>query len=165
MIISLIAAVAENNVIGKNNKLPWYLPEDLKYFKRITDGHHVIMGRGTYESLGNALSGRTNIIITRQKDYDAPQCIIVGDLKSAFTYAEEHDEAEVFVLGGGDVFSQALSWADKIYITRIFHSFPGDTFFPEFSSAEWILISEERHDADTRNKYSFAFQVYEYIKR
>ncbi len=161
MIISLIAAVAENNVIGKNNKLPWYLPEDLKYFKKITYGHHVIMGRGTYESLGKPLSGRTNIIITRQKDYEVPQCIIAGDLKSAYIYAEKYGESEVFVLGGGNVFSQALSTADKMYITRIFHSFQGDTFFPEFSLAEWKLVSEKRYDADERNKFPHSFQVYE----
>lgn len=161
MIISLIVAVSQNNVIGKDNKLPWYLPEDWKYFKRVTSGHHIIMGRATYESLGKPLPGRTNIVVTRQQTYDAPGCIIVGDIKAGFEYARSHGEAECFVIGGADIFRQSLVWADRIYLTRVMHDFDGDTIFPELNHDDWKMIKEERHLPDEKNRYPFSFQVYE----
>jgi dihydrofolate reductase len=161
MIISLILAVSQNNVIGKDNKLPWYLPDDWKYFKRLTIGHHIIMGRATYESLGKPLPGRQNIIITRQENYEAPGCIIVGDLKSAFEFAKDKNETEAFVIGGGDIFRQSLVWADKIYLTRVFHNFEGDTYFSDLNKDDWQMVSEERHLPDEKNRYAYAFQLYE----
>lgn len=161
MMISLIVAVAENNVIGKDNKLPWYLPADLKYFKQTTAGHPVIMGRGTFESLGKPLPGRTNIIITRQQQYKADGCIITGNLEAAITHARETGTDEAFILGGGDIFRQSMFWAQRIYLTRIFHNFEGDTFFPELNAVDWKLISEKLQSPDEKNKYPFAFQVFE----
>ena len=161
MIISFIVAVSQNNVIGKEGNLPWHLPADMKYFKQLTLSHHIIMGRGTFEGLGKALKGRTNIVVTRQPDYNAPDCVVVGDLKSAFEYTREHNETECFVIGGGDVFRQSLIWADKIYLTKVFHNFDGDTFFPDLNEDDWKMVSEERHLPDEKNRYAFAFQVYE----
>jgi len=161
MIISIIVAASQNNVIGKENKLPWHLPADMQYFKATTIGHHIIMGRSTWETLGKPLPGRTNIIVTRQEHYKADGCIIVANLKSAFTYAREHGETECFIIGGGDVFRQSLVWADKIYLTTIFHNFDGDTFFLQLNPDDWLLISEQRHLPDQKNRYAYAFKVYE----
>ena len=114
MMISLIVAVAENNVIGKDNKLPWHLPADLKYFKQTTAGHPVIMGRGTFESLGKPLPGRTNIIITRQQHYKADGCIITDSLETAIAFARETGTDEAFILGGGDIFRQCYCWSWRL---------------------------------------------------
>lgn len=160
MTISIIVAVSQNNVIGKENKLPWHLPADLKYFKRITMGHHIIMGRATFETLGRALPGRTNMVVTRQELYEADGCIVSGDLRSAIDYCKERGETECFVIGGGDIIRQALIWADKIYMTRIFHEFDGDTYFPDLNEDDWKLVSEEKHLPDEKNRYPFAFRVY-----
>src|ERR1044071_6793485 len=103
MIISILVAVSQNHVIGKDNKLPWHLPADLKYFKQTTIGHHIIMGRATYESIGRALPGRSNIVVTRQEDYEAAGCIVVSDIKKAFDYCRNQNETECFVIGGGDI--------------------------------------------------------------
>ena len=161
MMISLIVAVAENNVIGKDNKLPWHLPADLKYFKQTSAGHPVIMGRGTFESLGKPLPGRTNIIITRQQHYKADGCIITDSLETAIAFARETGTDEAFILGGGDIFRQSMFLAHRIYLTRIFHNFEGDTFFPELNAVDWKLISEKLQSPDEKNKYSFSFQVFE----
>jgi len=165
MIISILVAVSQNNVIGNDNKLPWHLPADMKYFKQLTLGHPIIMGRSTHESLGKALPGRTNIVITRQDDYEALGCVVVGDLHSAFDVAKKEEPIECFVIGGGDIIRQTLLWADKIYITRIFHNFEGDTFFPQLNKDDWNLLSEERHLPDEKNRYAYAFQVYEQSKK
>ncbi len=160
MIISIIVAVSQNNVLGKDNKLPWYLPADMKYFKQITLGHPVIMGRSTYEALGAPLPGRLNIIITRQEDFLAPGSIIVNNLKAAFDAARNEKDEEIFVIGGGDIIRQTLVWADRIYLTRIFEDFDGDTFFPQLNEDDWKLVSEERHQSDEKNRYEYAFRVY-----
>jgi len=165
MIISIVVAVSQNNVIGNDGKLPWNLPADLKYFKNLTMGHPIIMGRSTYESIGRALPGRTNIVITRQEDYEAPGCVVVGDLNSAFEVAKKEEPSECFVIGGGDIIRQTLVWADKIYVTRIFHNFEGDTSLPQLSKDDWNLISEERHLPDEKNRYAYAFQIYELSKK
>jgi len=165
MMISIVVAVSQNNVIGNDNKLPWHLPADFKYFKKLTTGHPIIMGRSTYESIGKALPGRTNIIVTRQKDYPADGCIVVSDLKAAFDVAAKENPEEIFVIGGGEIIRQSLVWADKIYITRIFHNFDGDTFFPQLSDDDWKLTSEERHLPDQKNRYAYAFQVYEFARK
>lgn len=161
MIISLIVAAAENNVIGKEGKLPWHLPADMKYFKQTTAGHVVIMGRGTFESLGKALPGRTNIVITRQEQFTAAGCVVVGNLKVAIDHATAEGEQEAFIIGGGDIFLQSILWADRIYLTRIFHSFEGDTFFPVLNEEDWRMVNEQPHHPDEKNKYPFAFQIFE----
>jgi dihydrofolate reductase len=161
MTISIIVAVSQNNVIGKENKLPWHLPADLKYFRKITLGHHIIMGRTTFETIGRELPGRTNVIVTRQEYYAAEGCVVAGDLRSAIDYCRDQGETECFIIGGGDIIRQALVWADKIYMTRIFHQFEGDTFFPDLNEDDWKLLSEERHMPDEKNHYSFAFRVYQ----
>ena len=132
IIISIIAAMAENRVIGKDNKMPWDLPSDRRRFHAITRGHPVIMGRKTFESIGRPLSGRTNIVLTRQRDYSAQGCVIAHNLKSAFSACTGTDEA--FICGGEDIFRQTIALADRIYLTVIHCSIVGDAFFPEIPS-------------------------------
>ncbi|MFI5135388.1 MAG: dihydrofolate reductase [Chitinophagales bacterium] len=160
MIISILVAVSQNNVIGRENKIPWHLPADMKYFKQLTMNHHIIMGRATYESIGRPLPGRVNVVVTRQENYSAPDCVVVSDIRSAFDYCIQHGETECFVIGGGDIIRQSLVWADKVYMTAIFHDFEGDTFFPELNPDDWKLVSEERHLPDEKNHYAFAFRIY-----
>ncbi len=164
MIISIVAAASQNDVLGKDNKLPWHLPADMKYFKQLTMGYPVIMGRSTYEALGKALPGRTNIVITRQDNYIAPGCIVVGNVRSAIDAAKKEHQEECFVIGGGDIIRQTLVWADKIYLTRIFHDFDGDTFFPAINKDDWKLVSEEHHLPDEKNRFAYAFQLFELAK-
>jgi dihydrofolate reductase len=161
MTISLIVAASQNDVIGKDNQLPWHLPADMKYLKNVTLGHHVIMGRKTFDALGKPLPGRTNIIITRQEDFTADGCIVVNDIHHAIDYAKAHDETECFIIGGGDIFIQSLIWADRIYLTRVMHKFEGDTFFPQLAEGDWNEVKVERHLNDEKNKYPYAFMVYD----
>jgi dihydrofolate reductase len=161
MTISIIVAVSQNNVIGINNKLPWHLPADMKYFKQTTIGHAVIMGRATYDALGKPLPDRTNIVVTRQENFLADGCIVVNDLKTAFEEAEKTGDAECFVIGGADIIRQAIVWADKVYITRIFHDYEGDTFLNPLNEDDWKLTSEERHLSDEKNRVAYAFQIFE----
>ena len=137
--LSLLVAMSKNLVIGKNNRLPWHLPEDLKHFKALTMGHPIIMGRKTYESIGKVLPGRTNIIITRQKNYVIPSAIVVDSIQSAFAAGLEENSAknEAFVIGGEEIFHQALTFSQRIYLPEIQKTFDGDTFFPALNSQEW----------------------------
>ena len=168
MIISLIAAVAENNVIGKDNNLPWHLPTDMKYFRDTTMGHCVIMGRKNYDSIPlkyRPLDGRTNIVVTRQKDFKAEGCIVVNSVEEALKQAAlvpplGGREAEVFIIGGADIYKQTIDIADKIYYTKIHHTFEGDAFFPEIDSVKWKLIDKKDAAADVKNKFPFSFCVY-----
>jgi len=158
--ISMIVAVAENDVIGKDNDLVWHLPADMKYFKEKTTGHCIITGRKNYESIPEKfrpLSNRTNIIITRQKDYSAPGAIVVGSIEAALEKARELESTEIFIIGGADIFKQTMALTDKIYLTRIHHSFEGDTFFPKLNPASWKEIGRVDHQADEKNKYDFSF--------
>jgi len=164
MIISILVAVSQNRVIGKENKIPWHLPADLKYFKQLTMNHHIIMGRATYESIGRPLPGRTNVVITRQEDYSAQGCVIMSDIRAAFEYCRQRGETECFIIGGGDIIRQTLVWADKVYMTLVFHDFEGDTFLPELNSDDWKMMSEDRHLPDEKNHYAYAFRVYELAK-
>jgi dihydrofolate reductase len=167
MIISLIVAVAENNVIGKNNALPWYLPTDVKYFRDTTMGHCVIMGRRNYDSIPlkyRPLDGRTNIVVTHQKDFKAENCIVVNSIEDALKECRMKNETEAFVIGGADIYKQTISIADKIHYTKIHYSFDGDAFFPEIDLAKWKLISKKEVAADEKNKFPFSFCVYEKIK-
>ncbi len=161
MIVSIIVAVAQNDVIGKENQLPWHLPADMKYFRKTTSGHCIIMGRKTFEALGKPLPNRTNIIITRQEDFAVDGCIVVNQLQHAIDYARDNGESECFIIGGGDIFIQALIWTDRIYLTRIHQSFEGDTFFQSLVSTDWKEISSHKHAPDEKNKYPYTFLVYE----
>lgn len=146
MQISIIAAVSANGVIGSDNDMPWHIPEDLRRFKEITSGHHVIMGRNTYESIGKPLPNRTNIIITRNKDYKADGCIVVHTLQEALGYSRDKKEKEVFIIGGGQIYDQTIQMANKIYLTRIQEVVKGDTYFPfiDFEKT-WTIENLEAH--------------------
>jgi dihydrofolate reductase len=164
MIISLIAAVAENNVIGKDNNLPWHLPTDMKYFRDTTMGHCVIMGRKNYDSIPlkyRPLDGRTNIVVTRQKDFIAEDCVVVNSMERALEVAREENEIEVFIIGGADIYKQTIGIADKVYYTKIHHTFDGDAFFPPVDERKWKLISKKDVAADAKNKFPFSFCVYQ----
>ncbi len=159
MTVSIIVAVSENNVIGKDNKLIWHLPADLKLFKTLTMGHHMIMGRKTYESIGKALPGRTSIVVTHQPSYTAEGCIVVNSLQDAF--AKASGDTEVFIIGGDGIFKQSLNFANKIYLTKIYHSFEGDTFFPELNEKEWEMKECNDFQPDEKNAYPYSFCVLE----
>lgn len=162
MTISLVVAAADNNAIGKDNKLLWCLPNDMKFFKNVTWGMVVIMGRKTLESLGRPLKGRRNIVITRQNDFKIDEGVVVKDLNEALDAAKEMDVKEVMVIGGGEIYRQFLPLANKIYITRV-HAKPedADTFFPEFSEKEWKLVSRKDYEADVKHEYAYSFQLWE----
>lgn len=158
MIVSLIAAAAENNVIGRDNQLIWKLPADMKFFKNKTLGHHIIMGRKTFESTG-VLPSRTSIVISRNQDLKLPEgCILATSIEDALSKVKNDDEA--FIIGGAEIYRQSLAVADKIYLTRIYHTFTGDAFFPEVDESKWELISKTDHQPDERNLYSFSFFEY-----
>lgn len=163
MLISAITAVSQNNVIGLNNDLPWHLPADMKFFKNTTMGHAVVMGRKTYESFGKALPGRTNIVITHQKGYTLPDATIVYSLEEAIEKAKAIEQQEIFILGGAQIFQQSIPLLNRIYLTRIYHNFDGDTFFPTINPEEWKLIKIEPHDSDEKNQYEYAFQTWEKV--
>jgi len=166
MKISLIVAVAENNVIGKDNTLIWHLPADMKYFKEKTTGHCIITGRKNYESIPEKfrpLPNRTNIVITRQHNYHAPGAIVVSSINLAIEKAKQTGDEEIFIIGGAEIFKQSLHIADKIYLTKIYHSFEGDVYFPEILTAEWIQTDCVKGIVDEKNKYKHDFIIYEKI--
>ena len=157
--ITIIAAVANNNALGKDNKLIWHLPADLKRFKKVTSGHCVIMGRKTFESLGKPLPNRTNIIITRNTDYKADDCLITNSLNEAIELAKKEDN-NPFILGGAEIYKQSLKFADKLDLTFVHHTFEADAFFPEIDLTIWEQESREDFKADEKNKYDFSFVTY-----
>lgn len=154
---SLIVAMSENRVIGRNGRLPWHLPADLARFRRLTIGHPLVMGRRTFEALGRVLPGRTSIVVTRQADYAAADVLVAGSLPDALQKAGE--ATEVFVIGGEQIYRCALPWADRIYLTLVHAQLQGDAFFPELRDDEWQLTEEQRFSADARNPYDFSFRV------
>lgn len=158
-LISAIVAAAENNVIGKDNRLLWHLPNDLKFFKQTTLGHTVIMGRKTYESVGKPLPRRRNIVVTRQRDYTVDGAEITHSIQEALDWCTGEDE--VFVVGGAAIYTQALPFTERVYLTRVHTSLAGDTFFPDLDSEEWRLVSREDHPADDRHAFDYSFLVYE----
>jgi dihydrofolate reductase len=158
MRISIIVAFDKNRLIGSNNALPWHLPADLQHFKKLTMGHHMIMGRKTFESIGKALPGRTSVIITSNPLWAAPGCISAPDLPMALEACE--DAPEVFLIGGARVFSEGLRYADRLFITLIDHSFEGDTWFPEIDAAVWKEVNREHHQKDERNPWDYTFIEY-----
>jgi len=161
MIISCIVAKTKNNVIGKNNTMPWHISDDLKYFKKTTSGHTIILGKNNFESIGRALPNRTNIILTRNQSFKCSGCIIMDSIEKALKYAYETGEDEVFIIGGGQIYDQTTVYWDKLYITEIDTELEGDVFFPSIDKSEWKLISEECHQKSEKNEYDFCFKVYE----
>lgn len=159
--LSLIVAVTDNGVIGNKGAIPWSMPADMAHFKQTTMGHSVIMGRKTYESIGRALPGRYNIVITRQKDYQATRgCVVVHSLAEALSLPEVKADPEPFVIGGSEIYNQALPLADRIYLTRIRTKMEGDTIF-KFDQSRWQEVSRQEHQADNQNKYAYDFTVLE----
>lgn len=159
--LTIIAAIANNNALGKDNDLIWYLPADLIRFKKTTTGHHIIMGRNTFESIGKPLPNRTTVIISRNKDYTAEGCIVVNSLKEALKVAV-NDESP-FIIGGGQVYKEAITLADKLDITEVHHSFDADVYFPEIDLNVWEENSRTFFERDQKNKYDYSFVSY--IKR
>lgn len=157
MILSIIAAMGRNRAIGFKNTLPWRLPADLQRFKQLTLGHHIIMGRKTYESIGRPLPGRTSIIITRQPDFQAEGCLIAHSLDEAIDLAKSRDEQEAFIIGGAEIYAQALSSADRMYLTLVEAEPEADAFFPAFDENLWEKILEESIAEDERNQYALIF--------
>ncbi len=150
----------KNRVIGKDNDLPWRLPADLAYFKKVTMGHPIVMGRKTYESIGRPLPGRENIIITRNQNYSAEGCTVLHSLDDVKKVIDDSTK-EVFIIGGAEIFKEAFPIADKLYITHIDEAFEGDTYFPAFSDQEWKEVSREKGVKDEKNPYDYYFSVYE----
>lgn len=163
MLISQIVAVANNQVIGKDNDLIWRLPADLKHFKNITMGHCMLMGRKNYESIGRPLPGRTTIIVTRNPKYTAEGCHTVTSIEEGIVLAQSLHETELMIIGGGQIYEQSLKDTAKVYYTTVHETFDGDTFYPKLPVNEWDLISEEKHIADEKNKHDFTFKVFERI--
>ena len=157
--ISLIAAIGRNRVIGHNNTLPWRLPADMRHFRRVTMGKPVLMGRKTFESLGKPLAGRTNIIITRDTTYAVSDCRVVHSLAEGLTTASRHDE--ILVLGGADIFAQFLPHATRLYLTYVHADFEGDAFFPPFDDADWVETERSELLADTENPHACSFLTLE----
>jgi dihydrofolate reductase len=156
--IIMIAAVAENNALGKNNDLLWHLPNDFKRFKEITSGHHIIMGRKTFESFPKPLPNRTHVIISRQKDFSKEGCIVVQDLENALAVCPKNED--VFIIGGGEIYKQFLPFADQLDITRVHNSFDADVYFPEIDSQIWQLSSETFHQKDEKHLFDYSFQTF-----
>jgi dihydrofolate reductase len=166
MIISHIAAMAKNRVIGKDNDLPWRLPDDMKFFMQTTKGHHVIMGRKNYDSLHDKfkpLPHRTNIVVTRQKKFEAPGCIVVHAVEEAINIARKNSEQEAFVIGGAEIYKLTLPVTNRIYLTEIQAPVEGDTFYPELNKKEWKEVSRTHHTADDRHAFAFDFVIYDRV--
>jgi dihydrofolate reductase len=164
MAVSLIVAVSSNGVIGRDGDLPWYLPADLKHFKRTTMGHHLIIGRRTWDELGKPLPGRTMVVVTRSRRFTPEGAQVVRSVEQALELAAEDDEP--FIGGGSQIYHIALArdLVDRIYLTRIHAEVEGDTFFPNFKLDEWELLSEEHNEADEKNEFAYSFMVYERIR-
>jgi dihydrofolate reductase len=159
LIVSAIVAAAKNRVIGHNNQIPWYLSADLKYFRKTTTGHHVIMGRKSFESIGRPLPNRTNIVISRDPFFLASGCLVAHSLGEALAIAAKNGETEAFVIGGGDIYRQSMHLLDKIYLTEVKADVPGDVFFPVFDEGEWAEVFCEEHSADEKNDHDYTFRV------
>ena len=166
MTLSFIVAVSDNNAIGRNNQLPWHLPEDLKFFKRTTLGKPVVMGRKSYESLGKPLPGRLNVVLSRQNNMELPEGVLLfNNIEDAVAAMAKTDNEEVFIIGGGKVFEQSMQLVDRMYITRVHGTIPdADVFFPNIDHTHWKLVWEEHHEKDEKHQYAYTFQRYERIE-
>lgn len=158
--IHLLVAKSDNNVIGQDNQLIWHLPNDLKHFKEITTAHPIIMGRKTFESIGRILPNRTNIIITRNRNYSIENAKVAHSLNEALELAKEIDE-NIFIIGGGKIYEQAIDFADILEVTEVHENFEGDTYFPEIDLNVWKEISRIKHHKDEKNKFDYSFVRYE----
>lgn len=156
--ITIIAAAAENNALGKDNQLVWHLPNDFKRFKEITSGHYIIMGRKTFESFPKPLPNRTHIIITRQKNYKVENCIVVNSIEKAIEACPK-DET-IFIIGGAEIYNQSINLADKIELTRVHANFEADAYFPEINLNQWKLVFEDYHSKDEKHNFDFTFQTF-----
>lgn len=162
MTLSIIAALATNDVIGRDNRLPWHMPADLKRFKQLTTGHHVLMGRKTFDEIRTPLPGRINVVITRNPGFAADGILVASSVDEAVTMAEASHDDEIFVIGGAEIIAQTLHRADRMYLTRIHGEPEGDTFFPEFDEVnEWRLVEREDFEPDARHEYAWSFLTYE----
>nr|AIA12510.1 Dihydrofolate reductase [uncultured bacterium] len=159
MIISFLVAMDEKRGIGKAGGLPWRLSSDLKRFRELTMGHHIIVGRKTFESIGKPLPGRQMIIVTRNESISFEGCFIAHSVSDAISLARERGESELFVCGGAEIYAQMLGAADRMYLTLVHADCDADTFFPEWDRDEWIEVESEHHAADEKNQYSFTFKV------
>ncbi|MDN3203526.1 dihydrofolate reductase [Algoriphagus sediminis] len=158
MKISLIAAVAKNGVIGKNNELLWRLPDDFKRFKKLTEGHHILMGRKTFESLGRILPNRTHLVVTRNKDFKMPEGHhVFHSIQDAFIFALKQDLKKLYVIGGGEIYKESIDVADQLELTLVDAEPDGDAFFPEWNEESWEETFREFHPADDRHDHSFTF--------
>jgi dihydrofolate reductase len=164
MVISLIAALTKNRVIGRDNDLPWHLPDDMKYFMQTTKTHHVVMGRKNYESLPEKfrpLPNRINLVVTRQTNYPAPHCVVIHNLEEAIAIAKQAGEKELFIIGGAEIYLLGMKYAQRLYLTEIDATLDGDTYFPSYHTADWKEISRQHHAKDERHAHAFDFVVYE----
>lgn len=159
MIIALIVAMDENGGIGKDNQLPWHLPSDLKRFKRLTMGHYLIMGRKTYETIGKSLPGREMIIVTRQSDYTCSDCKVVNSLDAGIQLAKDNHEKEAFIIGGGEIFGQAINMADKIYLTTVHAQVEADVYFPHLNLDKWEIFEQEEIIQEEGDDYQSDFTM------
>lgn len=159
MIVTMVVAIAENHAIGKNNQLLWHLPKDLKHFKQITNGHTIIMGRKTFDSMGKPLPNRRNIVITRNQELELAGAEVVGSVEEALALCAPSEE--VFIIGGGEIYKMAMPFTEKIYLTVVHHPFDGDAYFPEIDSGVWTETASEHHEADDKHQYSFTFSTLE----
>lgn len=156
--IIMIAAVAENNALGKNNELVWHLPNDFKRFKSLTTNHHIIMGRKTFESFPKPLPNRIHIVITRQSDYNPEGCIVVDSIEKAIALCPENEDS--YIIGGGEIYNLGLPFTDIIEITKVHHTFDADTFFPKIKENEWQLVETEENFKDEKHLYDYTYETY-----
>ena len=156
--ITMIAAAAENNALGKDQDLVWHLPDDFKRFKKLTTGHHIIMGRKTFETFPKPLPNRTHIIITRKDNYLKKDATVVSSLEKALEFAKNDEQP--FIIGGGEIYKLGMEVADKIELTRVHGTFDADTFFPEIDEEKWKLVAEEFHSKDEKHDYAFTYLTY-----
>lgn len=156
--ITIIAAVAKNNALGKNNDLLWHLPNDFKRFKELTSGHYIIMGRKTFESFPKPLPNRTHVVISRQKNYAPEGCIVVDSLENGIKTCPKNED--LFIIGGGEIYKQSINIVDKLDITRVHENFEAEVFFPEIDMNIWKLESEDFHEKDEKHKYDYSFESY-----
>jgi dihydrofolate reductase len=164
MIISQIAAMTRNRVIGKDNRLPWRLPADMAFFKRTTTGHHVIMGRKNFEAEKKPLPNRTNIVVTSKADYKAEGCVVVHSIKDGIDLARKNGETECFIIGGGEIYQESLDMTDQIYLTIIDTEMEGDVFFPELNFDHWKIVRQNEYGRDERNPFDFTIYLFKRIK-
>ena len=160
MIISAIVAMNPDGLIGDQNKIPWHLPADLKYFKKITLGHHILMGRKCFDSIGKSLPGRKNIVVTKNPTFIVTDCIITNSIEEGILIAQQNKEEEMFIIGGGEIYRRSMHLVNKLYLTMVQFNGSGDVFFPQIDYDEWSLISDEKHTSDDKNNYDYSFLIY-----